>query len=269
MPAPLTAARPDIGPLLRQWRARRRLSQLDLALEAGISARHLSFIETGRARPSADMVDRLSEALGVPLRERNSLLLAAGFAPAYPERDLDEDAMAPVREAIERLLAAHEPYPALVVDRQWELMAANRAVAVLTAAAAPALLEPPVNVLRLSLHPEGLAPRIINLAQWGEHILARLRRQAIATGDPALFALHDELSSYLPGGPSHADHDAGMIAVPLRIDTDIGQLSFLSTATHFGTATELTLAELAIEAFHPADTATAQYMAAAVPPAGG
>jgi transcriptional regulator with XRE-family HTH domain len=240
------------------------LSQLDLSLEAGISARHLSFIETGRARPSAEMVHRLAEALDVPLRDRNTLLLAAGFAPAYPQRDIDEDTMAPVRGAIDRLLAAHEPYPALVVDRQWELLAANRAVPLLTARVAADLLQPPVNVLRLSLHPDGLAPRIINLAQWAERLLARLRRQAVAAGDPALFALHEELSSYPSGAPSQDEKDAALIAVPLHIATDVGELSFLSTATHFGTATELTLSELAIEAFHPADALTAERMAGAL-----
>ncbi len=265
MSAHLTAARPEIGVLLRQWRQRRRLSQLDLALEAGVSARHLSFIETGRARPSAEMVDRVAETLAVPLRERNTLLLAAGYAPAYPERELDDDAMAPVRAALEHLLRAHEPYPALVVDRQWELLSANRAVPLLIAGSAPALLEPPVNVLRLSLHPDGVAPRILNLGQWREHILTRLRRQAVAAGDPALFALHEELSGYpVPGAAGEVDHDAGMIAVPLRIATEVGELSFLSTATHFGTAAELTLAELTIESFHPADAVTAQRMAAAL-----
>jgi transcriptional regulator with XRE-family HTH domain len=265
MSAHLTAARPEIGALLRQWRQRRRLSQLDLALEAGVSARHLSFIETGRARPSAEMVDRVAEALAVPLRERNTLLLAAGYAPAYPERELGDDAMAPVRAAIDRLLRAHEPYPALLVDRQWELLAANRAVPLLTAGAAPELLEPPVNVLRLSLHPRGVAPRILNLAQWREHLLTRLRRQAVAAGDPALFALHEELSGYpIPRSVAAVDHDAGMIAVPLRIASQAGELSFLSTATHFGTAADPTLAELAIESFHPADAVTAERLGAAL-----
>lgn len=265
MTATHAATRPEIGSLLRQWRAHRRLSQLDLSLEAGISARHLSFIETGRSRPSAEMVDRLAEALAVPLRERNGLLLAAGYAPAYPEHDLEADTMAPIRDAIDRLLAAHEPYPALVVDRQWELLAANRAVSLLTAGAAPDLLQPPVNVLRLSLHPDGLARHILNLPQWSEHILTRLRRQAIATGDPALHALHEELASYAPEVTAHADHDAALIAVPLHLATDIGELRFLSTATHFETATELTLSELAIEAFHPADALTAARLDAALP----
>jgi transcriptional regulator with XRE-family HTH domain len=262
-PAAVTAQRPAIGTLLRQWRQRRRLSQLDLALQAGVSARHLSFIETGRSRPSAEMIDRIGDALAIPLRERNGLLLAAGHAPAYPERDLDDDAMAPVRAAIDHLLRAHEPYPALVVDRHWELLAANRPVAVLTAGAAAGLLEPPVNVLRLSLHPDGVAPRIRNLGQWREHILARLRGQALATGDPALFTLHDELAGYPhDAADDAADDDAGTIAVPLRLASDIGELALLSTATSFGAAAELTLAELAIEAFYPADEATARRLSA-------
>ena len=212
------------------------------------------------------MVDRVADALNIPLRERNGLLLAAGCAPAYPERDLDDEAMAPVRAAIDHLLHAHEPYPALVVDRHWELLAANRPVALLIAGASPELLEPPVNVLRLSLHPDGVAPRITNLGEWREHILARLHRQALATGDPALFALHDELSDYTsPGPPSLLDHAAGTIAVPLRMSTELGELAFLSTATSFGAAAELTLSELAIEAFYPANAETAERLSAAAP----
>jgi transcriptional regulator with XRE-family HTH domain len=242
------------------------MSQLDLGLEAGVSARHISFIETGRARPSPEMVERIAGALTIPLRERNGLLLAAGFAPAYPERDLDDEAMAPVRAAIDHLLRAHEPYPALVVDRHWELLDANRPVELLIAGASPELLAPPANVLRLSLHPEGVAPRITNLGEWRAHILARLHRQALATGDPALFALHAELSDYpAPGPPNQYDHDAGTIAVPLRISTEVGELAFLSTATSFGAAAELTLSELAIEAFYPADALTAERLSAAAP----
>jgi hypothetical protein len=211
------------------------------------------------------MVDRIADAMTIPLRERNGLLLAAGYAPAYPERDLDDEAMAPVRAAIDHLLRAHEPYPALVVDRHWELLAANRPVELLTAGASSELLEPPVNVLRLSLHPEGVAPRITNLSEWREHILARLHRQALATGDPALFALHDELSDYPTPGPGLHDRDAGTIAIPLRISTEVGELAFLSTATSFGAAAELTLSELAIEAFYPADAETAERLSAAPP----
>ena len=252
------ADRPRIGTLLRDWRVRRRMSQQDLALEAGVSARHVSFVETGRAKPSADMVIQLAEHLEVPLRDRNTLLLAAGFAPAYAQRDLDEPEMGPVREAIDRVLRGHEPYPAVVVDRHWGLVAANRAVPLLIGGAADHLLEPPVNVLRLSLHPAGMAPRIANLGEWRAHLLDRLGRQAVVSGDPALFALHEELAGYPGGEGGHVpDLEAGAIAVPLRLRTDDGELAFISTATTFGTATDVTVSELAIESFFPADDATA------------
>jgi transcriptional regulator with XRE-family HTH domain len=253
------ADRPRIGNLLREWRLRRRMSQLDLALEAGVSARHVSFVETGRSRPSAEMVVQLAEHLDVPLRDRNALLLAAGYAPAYAQRDLDEPEMGPVREAIERVLRGHEPYPAVVVDRHWGLVSANRSVPLLIAGAAAHLTEPPVNVLRLSLHPEGMAPRIVNLGEWRAHLLDRLGRQAVVSGDPALFALHEELAAYPGGEPGHApDLEAGAIAVPLRLDVDGEELAFISTATTFGTATDVTVAELAIESFFPADERTAK-----------
>src|SRR5213075_497250 len=189
------AERAQIGPLLRDWRERRRMSQLDLALGARVSARHVSFIETGRSRPSAEMVVQLAEHLDVPLRDRNSLLLAAGYAPAYGQRDLAEPEMGPVRDAIDRILRGHEPYPALVVDRHWGMVAANDAVGLLLEDVDLSLLEPPVNVLRLSLHTDGIAPRIANLAEWRAHLLDRLGRDAVVTGDPALAALYDELSS--------------------------------------------------------------------------
>jgi len=260
------AARPAIGPLLREWRQRRRLSQLELALDAGVSARHVSFIETGRSRPSADMVAQLADHLDVPLRERNGLLLAAGYAPAYGQRDLAAPEMGPVREAIERVLAGHEPYPALVVDRHWGLVAANGAVALLTSGVAAGLLEPPVNVLRLSLHPDGMAPRIVNLTEWRAHLLDRLHRQAVSTGDPALFALHEELTAYpVQGNAEEPDLEAGAVAVPLRVRLGDDELAFISTATTFGTAVDVTLSELAIEAFFPADEATAELLRAAHP----
>ena len=253
----------EFGELLRDWRRRRRLSQLDLALEADVSARHVSFVETGRAKPSADMVIQLAEHLEVPLRDRNTLLLAAGFAPAYAQRDLDEPEMGPVREAIDRVLRGHEPYPAVVVDRHWGLVAANRAVPLLIGGAADHLLEPPVNVLRLSLHPDGMAPRIVNLGEWRAHLLDRLGRQAVVSGDPALFALHEELAGYPGGEGGHVpDLEAGAIAVPLRLRTDDGELAFISTATTFGTATDVTVSELAIESFFPADDATAGVLTA-------
>jgi transcriptional regulator with XRE-family HTH domain len=253
--------RPRIGPLLRQWRRRRRMSQFDLALEAGVSARHLSFVETGRSRPSAEMVVHLADQLDVPLRERNQLLLAAGYAPAYGQRGLDDPDMEPVRETLERLLAAHEPNPALVIDRHWGMLAANRGVAALTALVADHLLEPPVNVLRASLHPEGMAPHIANLAEWRAHLLDRLGREAVASGDPALAALHEELAGYPCEEPAHSpDLEAGAIAVPLRLRHDGGELSFISTVTTFGTALDVTVSELSIESFFPADEATAEVL---------
>ncbi|MGY1640227.1 helix-turn-helix domain-containing protein [Geodermatophilus sp. SYSU D00703] len=246
-----------MGELLRDWRQRRRLSQLDLAGEAGVSARHLSFVETGRARPSREMVLHLAEQLEVPLRERNELLLAAGFAPAYGRRGLDHPDMAAVTRALDLVLAAYEPNPALVVDRSWELVMANAGVALFTDGVAPWLLEPPANVLRLSLHPEGLAPRILNLPQWRAHVLHRLGREAHLTGDPMLAALHRELSA-LPGGTDRSTPDG--IAVPLRVRSGDGVLSFLSTVTTFGTAVDLTAAELSVEAFLPADAPTAEVL---------
>lgn len=259
---PETATRPRIGAMLRDWRRRRRLSQLDLALEARVSARHLSFIETGRAKPSAEMVVQLAEQLEVPLRDRNSMLLAAGYAPAYAQRDLFDPEMGPVRDAIDRLLAGHEPYPAVVIDRHWGMVAANRAVPMLSAGAAQHLLEPPVNVLRLSLHPEGMAPLIVNLSEWRAHLLDRLGREAVVTGDPALAALHTELAAY-PGGeePGHApDLEAGQIAVPLRMRVNDVELSLISTATTFGSAVDVTASELSIESFFPADDETARFI---------
>jgi transcriptional regulator with XRE-family HTH domain len=248
------AAPPAVGDLLRGWRQRRRLSQLDLSNETGVSARHLSFVETGRSRPSRQMVLHLAEQLEVPLRARNELLVAAGFAPFYGERPLDAPAMTAVRAALERVLAAHEPFPAVVVDRGWQLVAGNRGVPLLTEGADPALLAPPVNVLRLSLHPDGMARRIRNLAQWRTHVLHRLAREARLSGDPGLAALHRELAA-LPGGTDPRPPDG--IAVPLRIRTALGELAFLGTVTTFGTAVDVTAAEVSIEAFLPADEATA------------
>jgi transcriptional regulator with XRE-family HTH domain len=253
------------GSLLRDWRRRRRLSQLDLALEAGVSARHLSFLETGRSRPSREMVLHLSEQLDVPLRDRNQLLLAAGFAPAYAERALDAPDMAAVREALDRVLKGHEPYPAVVVDRWWDLAGVNAGVALLTAPVAPHLLEPPANALRVTLHPEGMAPHIRNLPEWRAHLLDRLRRQVAVTGDERLAALQAELTAYPGGEATLPAHEPG-IAVPLKIDVDGTELSFFSTISTFGTAVDITLAELAIEAFFPADERTADYVRSATMP---
>lgn len=249
------------GDQLRHWRQLRRLSQLDLALDAEISTRHLSFLETGRASPSREMLLRLSERLEIPLRERNLLLLAAGFAPVYPERGLDDPALAPARAAIDSLLKAHEPYPALAIDRHWQLVAANALLAPLIAGVAPHLLQGPVNVLRLSLHPEGVAPRIVNLGEWRHHLLDRLKRQIATTGDPVLQDLLGELLRY-PGPANDAAPAGGetAIAVPLRLRTEVGVLSFLSATMVFGTPVDVTLSELAIETFLPADAATAQML---------
>jgi transcriptional regulator with XRE-family HTH domain len=252
-----------VGDLLREWRERRRRSQLALALDADVSARHVSFLETGRAHPSREMVLRLAEQLEVPLRERNALLLAAGYAPLYPERGLDDPALATARDAIDRVLTGHEPFPALAVDRHWTLVAANRALDPLLTHVAPHLLRPPINALRVSLHPEGLAPRIANLPEWREHILSRLSRQIALTADAVLSELRDELESYdqrlaSDGAGRDLDPVSQGVVVPLRLRSEHGILSFLSTTMVFGTPVDLTLAELAIEAFFPADRATAE-----------
>jgi transcriptional regulator with XRE-family HTH domain len=255
-----------VGPLLRDWRRRRRLSQMDLALEAGVSPRHLSFVETGRSRPSPDLVLNLAARLDVPLRERNQLLLAAGYAPVYEQRTLEDPDMEPVREAIEQVLAGIEPHPAVVVDRHWELLAANAGVAFLTAGVDPALLAPPANVLRLALHPDGMAPRIANLGEWRAHLLERLTGQVELTGDPQLRSLHEELCAY-PAPPfSHEVPRGGAIAVPLRLHHDGGELAFISTITTFGTAIDITAAELSIETFFPADARTRAALADATLP---
>ena len=250
----------EVGRHLREWRQRRRMSQLDLALEAEISTRHLSFVETGKAQPSREMVLNLCERLEVPLRDRNMLLVAAGYAPVFPQRPLDDPALQRARAAVELVLKGHEPYPALAIDRHWTLVAANRAVGPLLAGAQKALLEPPVNVLRLSLHPEGLAPRIANLPEWRAHLLERLRQQIEITADATLIALREELRG-LPApisrAPPASDKFAG-VAVPLVLVTETGTLSFLSTTTVFGTPVDVTLSEIAIESFFPADPATAQ-----------
>lgn len=247
-----------VGEQLREWRQQRRMSQLDLALEADISARHVSFLETGRSRPSRDMLLHLADRLDVPLRERNSLLLGAGFAPAYPHGSLDDPALVDVRAAVDRLLEAHQPFPALAIDRHWNMVASNSGVALLIGDVDPALLKPPVNVLRLSLHPAGLAGRILNLTQWRSHVLARLRHQYAATADAMLLELAGELAAYpQPDASLSASGETLEIAVPLRIATEIGDLSFISTTTVFGTPLDVTLSELALETFLPADGKTA------------
>jgi transcriptional regulator with XRE-family HTH domain len=251
---PAPDSRP-VGELLREWRERRRISQLDLAIEAEVSARHLSFVETGRSRPTPAMILRLTEHLGVPLRERNTLLLAGGYAPAYPQHGLDEPELASVREALRQVLAGHEPYPAVLVDRWWELLDGNAGLGLLVEGCAPWLLEPPVNVLRLALHPEGMAPRIANLAEWRGHLLTQLQHRAAALGDQRLRDLREELLGY-PGGMTEAASPAGVV-LPLRYRRGGQELSLFSISAVVGTATDVTVAELAIEAFYPADTATA------------
>ena len=250
-----------VGEYLREWRQRRRLSQLDLAGEAEISARHLSFVETGRAAPSRDMVLRLAERLDVPLRERNVLLVAAGFAPLFPNRTLDDPALAAARQAMEIVLKAHEPCPALAIDRHWNLVSANAMVAPLLDGVAPALLQPPLNVLRLAFHPDGLAPRTANLAEWCAHLLERLHRQIEATADPALVALRDELKTYpVPARRTPAANPVDSVAVPFQMTFGKGVLSFISTTMVFGTPVDVTLSELALETFFPADEGTAAAM---------
>jgi transcriptional regulator with XRE-family HTH domain len=263
--APTAAAQqdaPPIGTLLRQWRERRRLSQLDLALQADISTRHLSFVETGRSRPSSDMILRLCEELEVPLRERNRLLLAGGYAPAYRERPLDSPQLAAVRGAVRSVLTGHEPYPALLIDQHWNLLEANAAVPLFLDGVAPDLLEPPVNVLRLSLHPAGMAPRITNLGEWRAHLLHRLGRQASVTADLELARLYRELRA-LPCGqpvPRLTTPSAGDVVLPLRYRVGGRVLTFLSITAVLGTPMDVTLAEMAIESFYPADAETASYL---------
>ena len=247
------------GDLIRGWRQRRRLSQLDLAIAANVSSRHLSFVETGRSHPTSQMILHLAEHLDVPLRDRNALLLAGGYAPAYPERTLAAPELRAVRGALARVLAGHEPYPAAVVNRWWELVDANAGIGLFTGGVSPGLLEPPVNVLRLSLHPDGMAPRIANLPEWRAHLLARLHRQAEATGDQRLFTLHDELKAY-PGGQG-ASPAVTDVVVPLRYRTPRAELSFLSITAVIGTPMDVTVEELAIESFYPADDQTAAALA--------
>lgn len=260
-----TSQTQSVGQLLREWRNRRHLSQLDLACDAEISSRHLSFLETGRSQPSRDMVIHLAEQLDIPLRERNVLLTAAGYAPVFPERPLESSALEAARKAIDLVLTGHEPYPALAIDRHWSLVASNRAVTPLLAGIDPELLKPPINVLRLSLHPQGLAPRIANLLEWRTHLLSRLRREMELTADPVLAELWKELSAYPVAGkvPRAAESTAyNSPVVAFQLATENGILSFISTTTVFGTAVDITLSEIALESFFPADAATAEALRA-------
>ncbi|MBD3552874.1 MULTISPECIES: helix-turn-helix domain-containing protein [Streptomyces] len=288
----MTTAPPDteVGPLLREWRERRRISQLELALRADSSARHISFVETGRSRPSEDMVLRLAEALDVPVRERNALLVMAGYAPRYAQTPLDAPAMSALRESLDRLLTAYEPYPALVVDGVYGVVAANRGIALLLEGVAERLLVPPVNAMRLTLHPEGLAPRIVNLPEWRADLLAQMERQIALVRSPALRELYEEVAAYPvperpadtdrtdvregPGGPGGSASTEGRaggeraaaFALPMRLEHGGRVLSFVSSIATFNTPMDVTVAELAIETFLPADRETAAYLHAHLPP---
>ncbi|MFI1190369.1 helix-turn-helix domain-containing protein [Streptomyces californicus] len=290
----MTTVPPDteVGPLLREWRERRRISQLELALRADSSARHISFVETGRSRPSEDMVLRLAEALDVPVRERNALLVMAGYAPRYAQTPLDAPAMSALRESLDRLLTAYEPYPALVVDGVYGVVAANRGIALLLEGVPEKLLVPPVNAMRLTLHPEGLAPRIVNLPEWRADLLAQMERQIALVRSPALRELYEEVAAYpvpgltatpgRPGGREGSDGPGGSapvgggaggagreraaaFALPMRIEHDGRVLSFVSSIATFNTPMDVTVAELAIETFLPADRETAAHLLARVP----
>jgi transcriptional regulator with XRE-family HTH domain len=260
----LASAHAEVGSLLRGWRERRRLTQLELAFEAGVSARHLSFVETGRSKPGRDLLLRVTEKLEIPFRERNQLLLAAGHAPAFPERSLEDPALSPVREALDRVLAAHEPYPAIVFDRGWNLVAANDPMSRLAAAADidPALLELPVNLLRIGFHPRGLAPLLINFAQWRAHFLERLSRQIATTGDSDLEALWEEVASYpVPDGEGGLIQESSgrEILGPVRVRAPSGgEWTFFGMFAGFDTPFEVTTSELALELLFPADRATAE-----------
>jgi len=246
-----------VGELLRRWRENRRLSQLELAVQADVSSRHLSFLETGRSAPGRDMILHLAERLEVPMRERNRLLLAAGFAPVYSESSLDAPQMSALRQAMQQIIDGHEPYPAAVVDGDWNLVVANRGLELFTSMAAPELLVPPVNALRLTLHPRGMAPRIVNLAEWREHLLRRLRRRIEVNANDRLVGLYQELSAYPSEDRGPADaHGIGDYVIPLRVRDAGRELAFFCTTTVFGTPQDITVAELAIEQFFPADADT-------------
>jgi transcriptional regulator with XRE-family HTH domain len=256
----MSTARP-VGDLLREWRQRRRLSQLDLACDAEISTRHLSFVETGRSQPSREMILHLSEQLSIPMRERNILLVAAGYAPIFPERSLEDPALQAARKAIDLVLESQKPYPAFAIDRHWTIIASNGAIPEVYVGVAPHLLQPPINALRLSLHPEGLAPRVANLSEWREHLLARLRREIDLTADPVLIDLMREFSQYPAPMSKSRRNDVALehvVAIPFRIMTRLGLLSFFTTTTIFGTPVDVTLSELALECFYPTDAATAE-----------
>ncbi|MBD0741595.1 helix-turn-helix domain-containing protein [Streptomyces sp. CBMA152] len=256
-----------VGPMLRGWREQRRISQLELALRADSSARHISFIETGRSRPSEEMILRLAEHLEVPVRERNALLLAAGYAPQFTETPLDDPSMDALRDGMERLLRGYEPFPALIVDGTYTVLAANRGIAMLLEGIPERLLAPPLNAMRLTLHPEGLAPRIRNIRQWRGHLLAQMERQIALMRSDALRSLYEEVAAHPV--PDTADDDAPdhalfPFALPLRVEHRGTVLSFISTIATFNTPMDVTVSELAIETFLPADKETAAYLQSAL-----
>ncbi|MGY0490762.1 helix-turn-helix domain-containing protein [Streptomyces sp. WG-D5] len=255
---------PRVGALLRGWRERRRVSQLELALRAGSSARHISFVETGRSRPSQELVLRLAEHLDVPMRERNALLLAAGYAPQFTETPLDDPALDVLREGLDTLLRGYEPYPAFVVDATYNVIAANSGIALLMGSAPEHLLSAPPNALRLTLHPEGLAPRIRNLGAWRGHLLAQVERQVASSGSEALRALYEEVAAYpAPPGTEGEEPDAAGLpafALPMVVEHEGQVLSFVSSISTFNTPLDVTVAELAVETLLPADPATAKYL---------
>lgn len=257
-------SQPEVGSLLRQWRERRSVTQLELALDAGISARHLSFVETGRSKPGREMLLRTLEKLKVPFREQNRLLLAAGHAPAFPERSLDDPDLAPVRDALDVILSGHEPYPAIAVDRAWNLVAANSPMLALAESVDidPALLEPPINIMRVGLHPRGLGQQFVNLGDWHAHWLKQLQRQLAATGDEQLAALIDEIAAYAVPEPEHdvvSELAGSEMLGPVKVRTpDGGELAFFGMFASFDTPFEVTTSELAIELLFPADQTTAK-----------
>lgn len=253
-------SQPEVGVLLRRWRERRRVTQLELALDAGVSARHLSFVETGRSQPGRDLLLRVLERLEVPFREQNRLLLAAGHAPAYPERPFEDPDLAPVREALDLILSGHEPYPAVAVDRAWNMVAANSAMLSLAEGVEvdPELLEPPINVIRIGLHPRGLGPLFVNLGDWHAHWLRRLEGQLAATGDEQLTALIDEVAGYPVPEDESAGEGADEMLGPVRVRTPDGELAFFGMFSSFDTPFEVTTSELAVELLFPADRATAE-----------
>ncbi|MEW2261697.1 helix-turn-helix transcriptional regulator [Streptomyces sp. NPDC047853] len=263
LPSTAAPTAQGVGPMLRSWRERRRVSQLELALRADSSARHISFVETGRSRPSEEMVLRLAEHLDVPVRERNALLLAAGYAPHYPETPLDDPALDALREGMERLIRGYEPYPALVVDATYRVLAANRGITLLMEGLPEHLLEPPLNAMRLTLHPEGLAPRIRNLREWRGHLLEQMRREIALHRSPRLRELYEEVSAYPVPDTAPGTEPAEPVpyfALPMQIEHEGRTLSFISSISTFNTPMDVTVAELAIETLLPADPATVKYL---------